>query len=312
VALTRLQKVLQNTQKVQSTAVNIRSVNLFKLVGGGTATSCKDRVSPSSRMSGVEQESSVSTVQQSVSRQSGRQRHRPNQQRRRKHKRRKQESDEQPAHRLSLSDSWCVGLLFVLRECGLPVAVRVEILEFVFDIVPLTRTENRYVRTVWDDKSGWASVLAGSYFGTKASLHERGVSGVSTSVGWSCHTAASQPAFTFMEVFEDGQWLYTRYRSVLARAGLSSRRVIGVLKCLAPIMRDCTGGRNTAVTADWCFAMGIRYLAVPQPVACFDCFCRSCRNDMKKGQARASMAPYAPVEASQNIRSCCYYCYCYC
>jgi hypothetical protein len=149
VALTRLQKVLQNTRKVQLTAVNIRSVNLFKLVGGGTATSCKDRVSPSSRMSGVEQESSVSTVQQSVSRQSGRQRHRPNQQRRRKHKRRKQESDEQPAHRLSLSDSWCVGLLFVLRECGLPVAVRVEILEFVFDIVPLTRTENRYVRTVW-------------------------------------------------------------------------------------------------------------------------------------------------------------------
>ena len=32
---------------------------MFKLAGGGTATSCKDRVSPSSRMSRVEQESSV-------------------------------------------------------------------------------------------------------------------------------------------------------------------------------------------------------------------------------------------------------------
>ena len=118
---------------------------MFKLVGGELPRRARIACSPSSRMSGVEKESSVSIVQQSVSRQSVRQRYRPNQQRRRKHKRRKQERDayEQPAHRLSLSDSWCVGLLFVLRECGLPVAVRVEILEFVFDNVPLTRTKNR-------------------------------------------------------------------------------------------------------------------------------------------------------------------------
>lgn len=169
-----------------------------------------------------------------------------------------QHFDEQPAHRCSLSDSWCVGLLFVLRVRGFPMEARLVVLELVFVSVPLTPTENRHVKTLWDEESSWASVLAGSCFGTKASLHERGVSGVSTSVGWSCHTTVSQSAFTFTEVFVDGEWLYTRYRTVLARAGLSSRQLIGVLESLSCIMWDCTKDRSAAVVADWCVNMGIR------------------------------------------------------